>query len=235
MYLQLDTHANYQYLVSYETEGRTFCHEEGYTESGCCDMICRCFRIESVSLEAISPLNYRYDSFRKYLVSPPEGALENYLADRFLAKTLNIEMFEANWGPGYYGDEVESITIDTESPAYHDFQKKLSVFNSLSTTTDRVRMVLTMEYGYLLPEIQAVEEWEIRKLSPKEIGVDPETLSRADKDVVGAYSYHAKIPVVGVAVPKGGHLRLVDGFHRWSAFNQEKKRRVVPLLVPVGV
>lgn len=233
MYLQLDTHADYRHLVSYETEGRTFCHEESYT--GCCDMICRCFEIERVILEPFSPKNYYYESFRTRLTSPPEGKLENYLADRFLAKTLTTEMFEASWSASYYGDEIDAITMNTNSSAYHEFQKKLDVFNSLSTITDRVRMVLTLEYGYLLPEIQAVEEWEIRKLSPKEVDVSPETLSRVKEDVVGSYSYRAeKLPVIGVAVPKGGRLRLVDGFHRWSAFHFKKKRRKVPLLVPVG-
>ena len=226
--VHLDTKYNYSCLVDYETEGYYPDCEAGT----CDDSICRCYTISSVRIDEF--LSWKAESFLEKIVDAPNHPLERYALERVLSRSLYSSMFETHWSPGYYGDEVDRISVDTSSREYYDLEKRLETFQRLETITEKVRMALTLEYGYLLPEIQSVESWEIQRVNVKDVSVSKDTLSRVNQDLVQGYTYRRwdnKTPV-GVAVPKEGVLKLIDGFHRWSAYFHLKNRRKITLVVP---
>lgn len=245
IYAHIDTHQDFHYSVEVDYDVRYDCHDSGCDEDG----ICRCGVIENASVKEFYP-----GSIMDWLGSTmPKDAsdLDQYLLERLVKLTVRTEMFEVTTCGGYYGEEIDSVMIDTGTQAYQEFARKIEAFNRLTSTTEQVQMILTLEYGYLLPEIAAIEEWDVLNLPIKQVHADDGVLSRISKEI--AQGYIANPPshgIRGVVVPRGDGYRLVDGFHRYAAWmglveappghavsrkKKPKTRRKIKVLGPKGV
>jgi hypothetical protein len=218
IYAHIDTHQDFYSMVDVDYDTHYECEPNG------CDSICRCGRISNARVKDLYP-----GSVEGWLgESIPKSAtdLDRYILERLVRWVVKVDMFEVNYSPGYYGDEIDSVRIDTDTSAYQEFARKIEVFNRLTSTTQQVQMILTLEYGYLLPEIAAVEEWDVLDVAIKDVRVDDGVLERIKKEVAWRYVDHPLAHGIrGVVVRKDGAYRLVDGFHRFAAWTGQYEKR----------
>lgn len=192
-----------------------------------CDIICRCYTITSakahVTPSAASAL------LERLLPNYEKDSLNFYCLERCLRKYLSSDMFTVHWGGDYYGDEVTYVLLDRSSSSWYAFLRGVEdIFEKGSPDLfEIVQRTLLMEYTYLLPDIQEVVEWEIKTLSFRDLYVPPDTLNRVDQEIVQGYKYHPPChKVQGVAIFDGEKYRLVDGFHRFSAWSENRKGKI---------
>lgn len=238
--IQLDLEANYQSAVNVVYDTIRDCGSYGCNEDG----ICRCSRIGDITVTDICS----FDMARILLEGDPSASkdkLTQYLVERLVKLAMKPGMFMALTCSGYYGEEIESVQVDKNTPEYSEFMGVLEAFNRLKTDTQRVQMILTLEYKILLPDIAKIKQWEVRSIPLSKIHVDSGVLSRVSKKIVKDYvTYPPAHGVMGVVVPKGADgYRLVDGFHRYSAWTKSppkpgsaqkvpKTRRKITVLAP---
>ena len=226
----IDLSGNLQYQLEIEYDYDYDCDAYG------CDYICRCRTIVNTRLEAMSA--YKAVSLASSFFQDGEGHEGNFgfaLTVRFLKHLFtNVDdFFEIRTCGGYYGDEIEGVFA--ESGAEYHFQKQCEAFNAM-TNSERVRLVLELEYGHLLPEVEKIDEWQLIQLPVSEVKADGGVSDRTSRAIVQSYQwltpwYNAKytawkehkdwFPAV-VAIPKkAGEYRVIDGFHRYRAWTEK--------------
>lgn len=225
IYAYIDTHEDFQRMVEIDYNMRYDCHDSSCKE----EFMCCCGVIEDARVKDFYP-----GSIEDWLGStmPKEASdLDQYILERLVKLTVPKEMFHIDKSPGYYGEEIDSVTIDTGTGAYQEFARKIETFNRLTSTTQQVQMILTLEYGYLLPEVAAVEEWDVLNVAIKDVQASEDVLGRISQEIAQKYAqYPPSHGIRGVVVPKGSGFRLVDGFHRFAAWTGKYERS--PLQAP---
>lgn len=243
---------DWQYLVEVDYDWSYNCDAYG------CDYICRCGTIENARVEEMSPYyasSLTIESFTGG--SGTEGKFGQALAYRLFRHGLSDfqEMFEVNVCGGYYGEEIGSVEL-VDTVGLYNFQKEIERFNS-SSNSERLRQVLSIEYGYLLPEVEQYKEWQLVQVAVEDVQASPDILKRTKKEIVesyqlltpwyGPYSHRTApdwFPGV-VVVPKGEGYRLIDGFHRFKAWTTKpghmdakkwsrlRKKKKIMVIAPV--
>lgn len=218
---QLDTDKDFHYHTTIDFNESNDCASYGCGDDG----YCRCGRLVNPKVTSFGGI-----SAKDLIKGDIEDELDRYALERVMRHTLSPDMFEVNVCSGYYGEEVASVKlVNVDALA-----RKLEGFNRLEVGAQRLQMALTLEYGYLLPEVESVSQWSVLNLNVKDVHVDGPTLKRVNEDVVSRYCRHEP-EIVGVVVDGKGEkpYRLVDGFHRWTAWMNGKKRRKVKVIGPV--
>jgi hypothetical protein len=187
--------------VSYE---RTHC-------TGHCDDYCRCTSLVNTR---VKPIDHRAVVSR--MLAGCTNPLLVYCAERVLrfSKIDNVDSWDVKVGGGYYGQEIHGVFLDDDIA-----NKICSHFQTLNNCSPKemVEYVLKMEYGFVLPAIEAITNWSIQT-------VDYESIIFPNQD---RFEYTRKVDAalvemytdwpypLGVAVRVDGNKnRLIDGYHR---------------------
>lgn len=204
--------------IDYDRE--TNCEEYRCEEDECC----RCEVITNIQVRnSISNkfafYNWLWNSENK----SPE--LEDILAFMFAKAMFNPNSFNGLARNGYYGQEIDSIMFEDS-----EFWRQAEIFNGLSNT-ERLKMILTLEYGHILPNIEEIKEWEHVQVKYENIVLG---YSKQNPSVIQEYKGHLAqcnsnktylknelqfyCPVV---FEKNGKYPIIDGHHRFLALSQE--------------
>lgn len=202
---------DFQYNVDYDTE--SYDEEDDPTSD-----YHRYYRkITSVTINSVN-----YKSILEKILpnsskkNPVEvDALALYILDRYLHIHLKPEDFEAEWGSDYYGDSVRAVKLSKAKLAeLNDFISRLSAAKKL---TKFIREILIDEYGFLLPEIEEIKEWELIEVNKSEVDIThTEYVRHLDKQRIKWYADNNKIQSC-LCLYRHGKLRLIDGYHRFAA------------------
>lgn len=206
-----------------------------------CDPYCRCGVL--VDLKVNVPSVHEAISMANCYFVKGEGASGNLglaLAARFFRHGCGAfeDMFEVEAVGGYYGEEIGSVraTEDLwgESKPWKDFRDSIEKFNKASNA-ERLRQVLELEYGEVLPEVQKWAEWQLIEVPLDKVHANKAALGRTDEKVAELYMgftpwYFGKsnryvdswFPGV-IVVPSGDDYRLTDGFHRYKAWTTKPR------------
>jgi len=208
---------DYSYIYDCESYG---CDEEG---------ICRCGAIQGehvVSVDVSLIVNAIYDQFfEKGKVADRNNAINEvlygigkdidiYAIDRILRiyKIWEGESWDIEVVGGYYGQEVENVTIK-ENMADKIEEALLTVF-SLPSLKEKVEYLLKAEYGKILPEI-ADSSYESVTIDKEDIIFGSEGhLDRVMKKDLDFYSDRNYIGIRGIVKKSGDKWRVIDGYHR---------------------
>jgi len=207
---------DFRYSVDYESESGTSC------DGTCGDYMCHHGTItvtgirQVVVSSLVSTMGYSQTQETGFWVDRIMTALEVWQPD----------VWNVHIGHGYYGQEVQGITMDRELACRCDSQ--IAKVAALKTLTAKVRLILKLEYGYLLPVI-AKESW-IRKSVPFKslvFGQD-EHYRRLSPRIREMYqNYPAKWPVAFCVTSPDGKFRIIDGYHRSSVC---EGRTAIPII-----
>ena len=189
-----------------------------YDSSHCtgeCEDYCRCNKVINQKITSVDlwPI-------AEYIADGNKDPILLYCIERLLVsqRIYDHDFWYIGVSGGYYGEEVDSITLESVT----EINKKLKQLESLKTTTERIRMVLTEEYGYLLNSIKDLE-FETREVNRYDIKIPNDSYHgkignksyEMYNDYQSIYIYQGFMGVV--REDDDGNLILVDGYHRYAA------------------
>lgn len=203
------------------------------TETDCgaygCDSICRCSKIIDPKVEktcnitsaivGIEKISAKSKRKRWYSYVPTK--MEAYCIDRLFRsyKLYDSTYYDVLVSHGYYGEEIVGIDHDNFSDFFNDLDTMLNFTNDI----DKIKLILTREYAFLLPE---VENCANVCISSRDVNQLINTGSTKDRlaGVKASQYFNYEYDVIGDA-PIGVILgaRLIDGHHRICAALKTKQ------------
>jgi hypothetical protein len=216
---------NYIYSIEYETQGTYDCENHGCRDEG----ICRCYKIYNVEISKIDVLSitmdiysqiyntkskqYKRDNKLNKILFGFDSDIEIYCIDRVLRnhKIYNTDLWEGNWSSGYYGDELDSITLN--SGVFNKIIESLSTLTTLGTLKEKIEYVLNGEYGYLL-DVLKNKKYRVEKVKTSDIVfAQTEYHKKIDKNL-NFYDDSKYDLIRGVCLLNDDKYKVVDGYHR---------------------
>ena len=210
---------NLSWVVDYDYE-RSGCHCDAYERGD----YCRCTTIERAWVEEVNVQEVVDALYSEYHKNTTE--LDKYCFDRICHtfKIYDKDLYEVETGSGYYGEEVYGVYFDDEEKivkAYHEL-------TSLKTDAEKVKYCLKLEYGYLLECVTTANHSYTVSVVPDLVKLpNREYFTKVNRDVVDAYR-NRKLPIA-VCVKECESYRLIDGYHRFVANNDNSSVRIVVL------
>ena len=143
----------YDYNTEYSCE-ESGCHEEG---------ICRCGRIVDAHVERVDLTYLTTEIYDQLIPSDKKSKkrdtklsellyggeiVDKYCIYRILSinKVWNTNLWEVNKSGGYYGDEIDSVTLDIVTLSKVSTQ--CSKIFEFTTLRDKLLYVIELEYGF---------------------------------------------------------------------------------------
>jgi hypothetical protein len=191
---------NFKYSLDYESSS-------GPSTRCTCEGICRCSSIQSVIIKHV-PIN----SIIAQIVSDNKlkcSQIELYCIDRILRafKIYETSSWDVIFCRGYYGQEIEKITLNNYKEICADINKMLSA----KSDRTKIEQTLVSEYGYVLDSLVLVDY--VPATIPKaKISFNQVYVKKVDKkDFYSDVHYDSFRAIV---IKDHDHYRLVDGYHR---------------------
>lgn len=219
-----------QYIIELDYHTEYSCED-----SGCYEDICRCGRINDIRIISIDfnkLVDMIYDSLTDYNSKAGKRqqrisqllyggeVVDKYCINRIITK---YKLYETcNWtiqvDGGYYGDEIGNITIN--QIIFDLVKSECQKLMELETISEKIKLVLSLEYGYLLTDL-GNKDFEIIRISKsdidfKSLNQNHIKLVNEEKSVNGLSHYNSffyHLPR-GVVRKIGNQFKIVDGFHR---------------------
>jgi len=232
----------FKYCTDFHYEGFHDCESYGCNDEG----VCRCYKIthawiESVNINSMTEqiigsiydtksVEYKRDLKLNGILSNVPDDINSYFVNRIL--TINKVFLPSNWevtyGPSYYGEEVDDVILNAD--LFNKIVSDINLLLSLTFLSDKVELILNMEYGYLLPSLIG-REYFVQNIYKNQISFgQKEHLNKIQMKSIHYYSdsdYKAKIR--GVVIADGNQFKLIDGYHRMAA----TKKEIVPVIVAI--
>jgi len=197
----------------------------------CKDDYCRCSTIENQRVTNVDMLQVV-----EKIVEPPAArrgldiekyAIDKYCIDRILT---SYKVFDPNnWNikvcPGYYGEEINCVSINTEVATKVD--QEITRITSLPSINDKVREILILEYGYLL-DILKTCQFRVDSVDKANI-IFPrkEYYTKLDKASVDRYIDYTLPRGIVIFSAANNSWRVIDGYHRISAAKPGKVEVII--------
>lgn len=195
----------------------------------CKDDYCRCSTMHPI----IQSFDYKHISNRINEEFDIVNEKIKYCVER-ICSTLTIEDFECHVCGGYYGEEMDGITIDNfdilnKLEENIDIivarKNKLKKINISSIEDEKIRNILIMEYGYLLDDLKT-STFSVIEVDTKNIILPQEEhANNLNEDKVKSYKNHSGI--CGIVREKNGKYKVIDGYHRITANLNKSKIKVI--------
>ena len=219
----------YDYNTEYSCE-ESGCHEEG---------ICRCSRIVDAHVESVDLTYLTTEIYEQLIPSDKKSKkrdtklsellyggeiVDKYCIYRILSinKVWNTDLWEVNTSGGYYGDEVDGVTL--EIATLSKVSTQCSKIFELTTLKDKLLYVIELEYGFVLDDLKGCDfelitiyknHIDFKKLNQNHIkNVKMEDLSHY-------WEQNYDLPR-GIVRGDIDNYKIVDGYHRIIAASDKK-------------
>ena len=197
----------------------------------CGDDYCRCGRVTNLRLTSIDVHN-----FIDELLSKGCSEMLQYCVGRIVIHSGVID--EGSWElkitNGYYGQEVDGGMLN--SSVAQKLKNTLHFLETMQSDRDMLFYALTQEYGYIIERLQKCERFSIEKVKKCKIIIgqkDHYHHCKLDSKAMNAYAKliedNYDLPLA-LCLKEGDEYRIIDGYHRVSAFNNSK-RQVLKIII----
>lgn len=205
---------NLRYNVDLDYDTDTSCDESGCNQEG----ICRCSTISNARVTEVDCVSLLDD-----LLDSKASVIDRYCVERL----LNLRLKDADWNididGGYYGEKIGAVTIDGVA----DVIKELGLLLGLPAAS-RLPTVLEAEYGYLLPPLKDVKRWKVVTVPKTKVRLgNANYATKLDPLRVERYARYT-LPK-GVGIVEAGGVRLLDGYHRFTAATEKEVQIICPI------
>ena len=232
---------NFIYCLDYTLDGYYNCENHGCNDEG----ICRCYTITDCKINQISIPKIAQKIFLDYFDTRSEsysrdqklfGLIYNtdplelpffwqYVINRLLVlnKVYLKENWKSNWSSGYYGDELDSISI--EDTLFKKLQTDLEKVIELNQIPQVVEYLLEKEYGYVIDKIKGksytIEEIDTFDLFFPQNNHHQKVLSKDLSYLDDKYFGNNSDDIQGVCIKEGNKYKVIDGYHRLTYFSKK--------------
>ena len=177
-----------------------------------CEGMCRCSRIVNAKITSVS-----LDSIFKQL-SEGKNKIDQYVIDRAIRihKLYDTSLYSISIKDSYYGQEIGSVDLSMTTAS--KCEKDIKRITNLKNITEKVKAILTLEYGYLLDSLKHKTFNFITIEKDQLLFGQRDHYIRLEKDIVDQYKNHT-LPC-GVIIKDcetQDRYRLIDGYHRCAA------------------
>lgn len=189
-----------------------------------CDGICRCGRYTNTEVTKVLDVQVSVnikDSSKRKPTAAKLSDIDNYCIDRMVVYggAYNVDNYSFNISNGYYGEEIDSITLDDVLELEENIVKMLE----LPSDYDKIIYVLGLEYPYIADIILnkttvMIENVDIRLITPS----NGHLVSKAATEYWYDVCRDAGLPK-GIVIDSAGSTLLVDGNHRLLSLLEKLK------------
>lgn len=215
------SYVSYDYDRVYDCQTSYTCYDDNTDEGNnynSCNDICRCGRIVNAHVTSVDTWG-----LAKELSSEPNDSILTYCIDRTLValKIYDQDNWDFDIGGGYYGEELGGVVLTCHGMV----DTALIHLCSLKSDSDRIKFALVEEYGFLLDSIKDLE-FTIETVNRVDIKIPNEAYKiQAGTGIYKDSDYEGPRGVLRES--QDGHLILIDGYHRFSAFEHEEEMKMV--------
>jgi hypothetical protein len=203
----------------------------------CANDYCRCSTIENACVTSID-----YKGIAKAVINEFDIVYDKELNSRVIndiekvCKTITKDDFYCDVCGGYYGEELDSITLDNSIILKRleeviDLKKarkaKLNKLNDGRVVIDSeiVKDILIKEYGYLLDDLVDADFSVIDVDTSDIVLPNREYADKVKNSDLSGYKNHRGI--CGVVRYDNGKYRVIDGYHRVTVNLKKSKIKVI--------
>lgn len=215
----LSDNFKYSSYVEYDYDTMYDCHSNYLAEDeyNSCRGICRCGRIVDTRVTSVDTWGLAKD-----ISSNKDDLLLIYCIDRVLVanRIYDTDNWDFDITGGYYGEELRRISL------YDNTTLNTAIEHLLNQDSDsnKVKFALVEEYGYLLDTIKDLE-FSIELVKREDIIIPNKNY--ANQSGPGIYKASSYEGPRGVLREEDGRLILIDGYHRYAAFEEDEMKMVV--------
>lgn len=232
----INSEQDFKYSIQYNIEGNYSCESHGCNDEG----ICRCFSISDVEIYHVDipsiaysiyddlfnqkSIEYKRDSNLSKILDGIDGEtkkiLDIYFIDRLLRinKIYKSDCWDTNYGSGYYGEELHSITLRKKE--IDILNKKISEIFLYQTLKEKCEFILKEEYGYLLDSIKD-KQFKVLDILVSDIEFSQKDY-KSKIDTRGNYSDKEYDSIRAICLKDGEKWRVIDGYHRLTQTKLDK-------------
>lgn len=234
---------NFIYCVDYSHEGNYSCAEHGCNDEG----ICRCYAIESIDIHKIyipqvtdqifsnlfkvgSNSWRRDESLNKILFNIDSAYLDafyKYCIDRILVlnKAYDTNLWIGERSGGYYGDEVESISMDHF--LFKKIEEDLDTIFGMAEISDMVQFLLEKEYGHVLDKLKD-KEYSVEAVDRSQIVFPQDNhQSRVSQEDLSYVDSYRSSDIAGICLKELDRYRVIDGYHRLTHLTKKQPKILI--------
>lgn len=219
---------DFQYVLDYDSN-----REVAYDHyERCANDYCRCSTI-SPSLNNIDHTAILEHICERFNITEEKT---KYCIER-ICSTITEEDFNFEVCGGYYGQELESLTIDNTNiinklEEILDIKKarknKIDNLNQIAKnkiSDDNIRKILVMEYGYLTEELKN-SSFTIIEVDTNNI-VLPQKEHANNLNQNKIKQYRNRKGICGIVKKVGNKYKVIDGYHRVTANMNKPTMKVI--------
>lgn len=237
---------DFKYCVDYTLDGHYDCENHGCNDEG----ICRCYTISYGIINNVSIRKVSDQIFRHYFDTTSQsfsrdsklfGLIHNidklelvyfweYCINRLLTihKVYKPNLWSVNWSSGYYGDEVDSVTL--EKNTFNKFKSDIDFIIELNHLPEIVEFILQKEYGFILDKVKS-KNWTIKEVNSEDIVFPQQNhLQKVNQSNLNYLEDSRPDDILGICIQENNKYRVVDGYHRLSYY-QNKVNKITILTV----
>ena len=219
--------SDYTHCTEYDYDTEFRCEEAGCYEEG----ICRCGSIVNSYVKSVNLTTLTNEIYFQFIPEDKKvrkrekriseilyggETIDKYCIYRILVK--NKVFIPDNWNVitchGYYGDEIESVCVDTHLLTIVNKQcEKLFTLNTLS---EKLKYVIELEYGYLLDDLKDCD-FELISIYKNHIDLkklNQNHIKNVKMEDLGHYSNDFYDLPRGIVRGEIDNYKIVDGYHR---------------------
>ena len=215
--------------------------------SGCfVEGICRCGTVERATVSGVNISKITNKIFCKIfennitnsrnnkinlLIWGISEDMQRYTIDRILRanKIFDGNLWNIEIAEGYYGQEIGTVTILEEVLTKINLELQQAFL--ISSLSERVQYLLTIENGYLLDELESMN-YSIQDIERDKLVFGNKQhqnrVQKLDLDFYSDKNYHG---IRGVVIKKGDGWKIIDGYHRIS----KSENRFVKVIVAENI
>lgn len=186
-------------------------------EAAGCDSICRCGRISNPRIKSVNSW-----VIANHFASAGDP-IQFYAIERFCSR-LETDDFKIEWSGSYYGDEIDSVTLEDSVK-----QQIMQIKNLRGQ--DLIEFALKNEYGDVLPQYRNRKWIYAEGVSFKHVALGKPNRTDINKERVEFYKHRIGHraddfkPILLCELYEGVY-RVIDGYHRFEAIKALGSKKV---------
>jgi hypothetical protein len=177
---------------------------------------CRCGQITNARVTSVNSARMAKAIASHYGKGDIDDPIWQYALER-VCSTYEPDDFHVGVVGGYYGEEIGRVTLQDDT--------RIRQFLGLDYPTEWIEFALAKEYGFVLPKLSG-KDWMTKRVRLDEVKL-PNTYRDFNVKMIEHYQGELeRNPKLILSCLVDEDMNIVDGYHRYFASMNAKKRKI---------